>query len=151
MANSIKVTVTVNASSEKVWDIFMNPDYLKHWLTGFVSIEHLDGTIGNKGSTNKMIFIERGKELEIIERVLFINPMQQYSFEMQHEDVNTLVDVRFISIGKVTEIIQAVQFIPKGIFMKLIMPLMKGAMKKRMANDLQNLKVFIESINPQTT
>lgn len=144
MANSIKVTVTVNAPVEKVWDIFMNPDYLKHWLTGFVSIEHLDGTIGEKGSTSKMKFIERGKELEVIEKVLFINPLQQYSFEIQHGALSTLTDVRFISIGQVTEIIQAVQFTPKGLFMKLFMPLMKGEMKKRMANDLKNLKIFIE-------
>ena len=145
MANSIKVTVTVNSPVEKVWDIFMNPDHLKHWLSGFVSIEHLDGSIDKKGSSSKMKFIERGKELEVIEKVLFINPMQQYSFDMQHETLNTLTDVRFISIGQVTEIIQAVQFTPKGIFMKLMTPLMKGEMKKRMTNDLKNLKEFIES------
>lgn len=145
MANSIKVNVTVNAPVEKVWDIFMNPDYLKHWLSGFVSIEHLSGSIGKQGSTSKMKFMERGKELEVTEKVLFNNPMQQYSFEMQHETLNTLTDVRFVSIGQVTEIIQAVQFSPKGIFMKLMMPLMKGTMKKRMSNDLKNLKEFIET------
>lgn len=145
MANSIKITVTINAPVEKVWGIFMNQDYLKHWLPGFVSIEHLDGQIGKKGSTSKMKFIERGKELEIIEKVLLVNPMQQYSFVLQHEGLNTLTDMRFISIGEVTEIIQAVQFSPKGIFMKLIMPLMKGVMKKRMTNDLKKLKEFIES------
>ena len=145
MAKSIKVTVTVNAPVEKVWDIFMNPSYLKHWLPNFVSIEHLDGLVGKKGSTSKMKFIERGKELEVIEKVLLVNPMQQYSFDMQHETWNILTDVRFVSIGQVTEIIQAVQFSPKGIFMKLMMPLMKGEMKKRITNDLKNLKEFIES------
>lgn len=145
MANSIKVTVTVNAPVAKVWGIFMNPDYLKHWLPGFVSIEHLGGTIGKEGSTSKMKLIERGKELEIIEKVLLVNPMQQYTFDMQHEGLSTLTDVRFLSIGQVTEIIQAIQFSPKGIFMKLIMPLMKGEMKKKMANDLKKLKEFVES------
>lgn len=145
MANSIKVNVTVNAPVEKVWHIFMNPDYLKHWLPGFISIEHLNGPIGKKGSTSKMKFIERGKELEVFEKILFVNPMQQYSFEMQHGTLNILTDVRFISIGQLTEIIQAVQFSPKGIFMKLMMPLMKGEMKKKMANDLKKLKEFIES------
>lgn len=145
MTNATKATVTVNAPGEKVWDIFMNPDYLKHWLPGFVSIEHLDGAVGKKGSTSKMKFIERGKELEVIEKVLFVDPMQQYSFEMQHETWNALTDVRFISIGQVTEIIQAVQFTPKGLFMKLMMSLMKGAMKKKMTNDLEKLKEFIES------
>jgi uncharacterized membrane protein len=145
MANSIKVTVTVGAPVEKVWDIFMNPDHLKHWLPGFVSIEHLDGPTGKKGSKSRMKFIERGKELEVIEKVLFVHPMKQYSFEMQHGTMSTLTDVRFISIGQVTEIIQAVQLTPKGLIMKLIMPLMKGEMKRRMTNDLKNLREFIEA------
>lgn len=145
MANSTKVSVTVNAPVEKVWDIFINPENLKHWLSGFVSIEHLGGPIGEKGSTSKMKFIEHGKEMEVKEKVLFINPMQQYSFEMEHETFSVLTDVRFISIGQVTEIIQAVQFTPKGIFMKLMMFLMKGEMKKRMTNQLIKLKEFIES------
>ena len=145
MANSIKVTVTVNEPVEKIWDIFMNPNYLKHWLTGFVSIEHLSGSIGKEGSTSKMKFIERGKEMELTEKVLHVTPMQQYSFLMEHETLSTLTDVRFISIGPLTEIIQAVQFTPKGFLMKLMMPLMKGEMKKRMTNDLKNLKEFIES------
>ena len=144
MANSIKVTVTVNAPVDKVWDVFMNSDHLKHWLTGFVSSEHLTGSIGEAGSTSKLTLLERGKELEVVEKVLHVVPQQQYSFNMQHKSLNSLIDVRFISVGQLTEIIQAVQYSPKGIFMKLMMPLMKGQMKKRMATDLQKLKVFIE-------
>jgi hypothetical protein len=64
---------------------------------------------------------------------------------MQHDTVETLTDVRFVSIGQLTEIIQAVQFSPNGIFMKFMMPLVKGAMKKRMTNELKKLKEFIES------
>ena len=145
MAISIKVTVTVNAPVEKVWDIFMNPTYLKHWLTGFRSVEHLDGIIGQVGSTNKLTFLERGRALEVIEKVLHLNPLQQYSFSMHSDTLDALADVRFVSIGQITEVIQAVQYSPKGFVMKLLMPFMKGAMKRRMTNDLSNLKAFIES------
>ncbi len=145
MANSIKVTVTVNAPVEKVWDIFMNPANLKHWLTGFVSIEHLSGTIGQVGSISKMTFIEHGRQLEIIEKVLHLNSLQQYSFSMQSDTIDSLTDVRFVSIGQITEIIQAVQYSPNGFLMKIFMPFLKGKMKKRMTDDLSNLKAFIES------
>ncbi|NND08679.1 MAG: SRPBCC family protein [Saprospiraceae bacterium] len=145
MAISIKVTVTVNAPVEKVWEIFMDPAYLKHWLTGFISVEHLSGTLGHEGSTSKLKFLERGRELEVIEKVLHLNPLQQYSFSMQSDAIESLADVRFVSRGQMTEIIQAVQYSPQGFLMKLLMPFMKGAMKKRMTNDLSNLKAFIES------
>jgi len=145
MAYSSKVTVTINAPVEKVWDIFMNPDHLKHWVPGFVSLQHLSGTIGQKGSTSKMKFMERGKEMEVTETVLFVDPMKQYSFEMQHETFRVLTDVRFVSIGQITEFIQVVQLTPKGFLMKLMMPIMKGEMKKKMTNDLKKLKEHIES------
>ncbi len=145
MANPIKVTVTINATVEKVWSIFMNPDYLKHWLTNFISIEHLSGKKGDIGSESKLKFTERGKEVEITEKVLQVVPNEQYLFKMLHEKMDTLADVRFISLGQRTEIIQAVQFTPKGIFMKLIMPLLKGSMKKRMSKEFQKLKDIIEN------
>lgn len=144
MANSIKVTVTVHAPVEKVWDIFMNPDSLKYWLTGFVSVEHLSGIQGEAGSTSKLRFTERGQVLEVVEKVLHVVPKRRYSFSMQHKNLDTLTDVRLISFGQHTEMIQAVTFLPKGIFMKCMMPFLKGGMKKRMAGDLQNLKAVIE-------
>ena len=144
MANSIKVTITVNEPVAKVWNIFMNPDYLKEWLTGFISVEHLDGVKGQVGSTNKLTFIERNRKIEVTEKILHLNPYQQYAFNMQGDAFDTLTDVRFISLGNVTEIIQAVQFKPKGIFMRLIFPFSKKIMEKRMLDDLHSLKKFIE-------
>ena len=52
MSNMIKVTITINQPAEKVWELFMNPDNLQHWLTGFVSAEHLSGNIGETGSVS---------------------------------------------------------------------------------------------------
>lgn len=144
MATSIKVTVTVNAPAQRVWEFFMNPDYLKNWLTGFVSVEQLSGKPGEPGSTSKLRFMERGKQMEVIEKVLRVETGQQYSFQMAHEGLDILTDVRFVSLGQLTEIIQAVQFSPRGIFMKIMMPFIKGEMKRRMGKDLQKLKEFIE-------
>lgn len=145
MPNTIKVTTTVNAPVEKVWGIFMDPDSMQHWLTGFISAEHISGPKVQPGSVNKIRFKERGREIEVIETVLEVRANEQYSFRMEHKSLESLITVRFVSIGQVTEIIQTVQFSAKGFFMKLMMPLMKGGMKKGMLRDLQNLKSFIES------
>ena len=141
----IKVTISINRPAEKVWELFMNPENLQHWLTGFVSAEHLSGNIGETGSVSKLKFMERGKIMELTETVLIAKPNQQYAFTMKHETFETETDVRFISFGQRTEMIQTVQFSPKGFFMKLFMPMIKGAMKKRMANELLKFKNFAET------
>jgi uncharacterized protein YndB with AHSA1/START domain len=145
MSNMIKVTITINKPAEKVWELFMNSDNLQYWLTGFVSAEHLSGNIGETGSVSKLKFMERGKVMEVTETVLIAKPNQQYAFMMKHKTFETETDIRFISFGQRTEMIQTAQFSPKGFFMKLLMPIVKGAMKKRMANELFSFKNFTET------
>ncbi len=145
MASMTKVTITINKPVEKVWELFMNPDNLKNWLTGFVSAEPISGKAGETGSVSKLKFMERGKLVEVKETVVAATPNQQYSFEMEHNAFHAKTDVRLVSLGNRTEFIQTVEFFPKGFMMKLMMPIVKGAMKKQMASELINLKNFIET------
>ena len=140
-----KVTVTISQPPEKVWELFMNPDNLKYWLTGFVSVEPISGNVGKTGSVSKLKFMERGKLIEVKETVMAVTPNQQYTFEMEHNAFHAKTDIRLVSFGNRTEFIQTVEFFPKGFMMKLIMPIVKGAMKKQMVNELINLKTFIET------
>src|SRR5688572_4427879 len=145
MANLTKVTIIINQPVETVWDNLMDPDNLKFWLTGFVSVEHMSGDYGKTGSVSKLKFLERGKEMEVTETAVLVKPNQQYTFNMTSTAFDTDTDIRLISFGNRTEFIQTVQFLPKQFFMKLLMPLIKGAMKKRMENELIRFKNFVET------
>jgi hypothetical protein len=114
-------------------------------LTGFVSTEPVSGNAGEAGSVSRLKFMERGKLIEVKETVVAATPNQQYTFEMEHTSFHAKTDIRLVSFGNRTEFIQTVAFFPKGFLMKLMMPLVKGAMKKQMANELNNLKNFIET------
>ena len=109
MANIIKVTTNINQPVEKAWELFMDPGNLQHWLTGFVSAEHLSGNPGEAGSVSKLKFLERGKVMEVTETVSIVKPNQQYAFTMKQETFESEVDVRFVSFGQRTEMIQTVQ------------------------------------------
>ena len=150
MANIIKSTITINAPAEKVWENLMNPENLKHWLTGFLSAEHLAGNLGEAGSTSKLRFMERDKEVEILETVLFSKLHQQYTFSMAHDSFSAESDFRLVSFGHRTELIQTVHFHPKNFFFKLFLPIIKGAMKKRNLTELLKLKNFIENAERET-
>jgi hypothetical protein len=83
--------------------------------------------------------------MEITETVLFSNPQQQYTSRMEHSSFAAESDIRFVSFGTRTELIQTVRLNPKGFLMKLFMPFMKAEMKKRTLNELLKLKNLIES------
>jgi len=145
MANLTKVTITINHPVETVWDKLMNPDNLKFWLTGFVSAEHVSGEQGKTGAISKLKFKERGKEMEVIETATAIKPNQQYSSTMTGRAFTVNTDIRLISFGHRTEMIQTVEFFPKQFLMKLFMPFIKGAMKKRTESELIRFKNFVEN------
>ena len=140
----IDVNITINQPVEKVWDLFMDPHNLQYWLTGFVTGEHISGNPGETGSVSKLKFFEGGKEIEVTETILLVKPYQQYKIEMNHKTFDVETDIRFISLGQQTEMIQTVHFSPRGFLMKLMMPLAKGEMKKRTANELLRFKNFVE-------
>ena len=144
MANVSKVTITINQPVETVWDKLMNPDNLQYWLTGFVSAEHISGEYGKTGSVSKLKFVERGKQMEVIETAVLVKPNQQYTSNMTSTPFDVHTDIRLISFGNRTEMIQTAQYFPKQLLMKLLMPLIKGAMKKRMENELIRFKKFVE-------
>ena len=83
--------------------------------------------------------------MEVTETVLAATPNQQYSFEMEHKSFQAKTDIRLVSLGTRTEFIQTVEFLPRGFMMKIMMPMIKGVMKKQMANELLSLKHFIET------
>ena len=145
MASITKVTITIQQPVEKVWALLMDPENLKHWLTGFVSLEQLSGKADEPGSTSKMTFKENGKLVEVIETITVSKPNQQFAFNMKHKSFENETDIRLIPFGNRTEMMQTVQFSPKGTLMKIMTPLLKGVMKKRMTNELLAFKKFAES------
>lgn len=100
MAIMIKVTITINKPVEKVRELFVNPDNVKHWLTGFVSSEHISGHVGETGSVSKLKFLERGKLVEVKEIVMAATPNQQYTLEMEHNSFQAKTDYTLSFIWK---------------------------------------------------
>ncbi len=89
--------------------------------------------------------MERGKLVEVTETVLIAKPNQQYTFRWSTIPLMPKPTYALFHLDNRTEMIQTVEFFPKGFMMKLMMPIVKGAMKKQMANELINFKNFIET------
>ena len=145
MSDATTTTILIQAPVQRVWDIFMDPGYLQFWLTNFVSIEPLEGLPGEPGSTSRLIVNERGREIVVIEKVVDMVPQEFYAFTMTNPDFEAINELRFTTEASGTLITQTSQFLPKGFFMKMMMPMLKGEMKKRMSNELQKLKQVIEN------
>jgi carbon monoxide dehydrogenase subunit G len=52
-------SIDINAPIEKVVKLWDNPENLKNWQDGFVSIETVSGTPGAAGAKSKITFQKR--------------------------------------------------------------------------------------------
>ena len=60
------VDIIIPAPRKKVIDLFDSSDNLKKWQPGLQSFTHLEGEPGKKGAKSKLLYLDRGKDVEII-------------------------------------------------------------------------------------
>lgn len=74
----------INAPREKVIKLFDDPDNLKEWQDGFQSFEHISGEPGTPGAKSRLVYIMRGKPMELIETVLVRDLPYEFSGTYEH-------------------------------------------------------------------
>jgi uncharacterized membrane protein len=142
----INVAVTVDANVEKSFSIFNDESNMQEWITGFVSLEKISGENNQVGSTYRVVMQDDGREMEMIETITTFKENEYFSFDLEHDDIYTSVDISFTAIDTTqTELVAKILFIPKAMFVRALMPFFEDAMKARQQNNYMNLKKLIEA------
>ena len=99
---------------------------------------------GKAGFKASYIFEERGREVIFQEVVTAVEPYRSFQQKMEGGGVFTEGEVYLQEQQGNTRILMKNKVWGKSWFMKLFLPLMKGMMKRRQRNDLENLKKLVE-------
>jgi len=144
MALKYKNEIIINAPREKVVAIFEDPEKLKDWQPGFISMEHISGTPGKNGAKSKVLYKMGKREIEMIETITNNNLPEEFSGTYDANGVHNIVRNYFEELpdGK-TKYWTDSEFQFKG-FMKIIGFLFPGAFKKESQKYLVQLKDFVE-------
>ncbi|WNJ18175.1 SRPBCC family protein [Pontibacter sp. G13] len=137
--------IIIDLPRDQVIELFDNPDNMKHWQTGFISLEPLSGTPGQAGAQSKLTYQMGKRTIEMTETILSRDLPSEFSATYEAANVWNEVKNFFHEHGPdqtrwVTE--QTFRF---GGFMKLMGWLMPGAFKKQSMKYLQDFKAFAES------
>ena len=140
------VSLEVDKPIQHCWDILMDESRMAEWAIGFQSIETIEGEPMTVGSKHRMVFEERGKELVFIETVKVIDPPREFTFDLDHEVMNSTVSMTFESVGaERTRLVSYTDGRPTKLLLKIMMPFMVPQMKKRQFQQLENLKAIMEA------
>jgi uncharacterized membrane protein len=146
-----EITVTVDANVEKSFAIFCDEKNMEKWITGFVSIERLSGRNNEVGSTYKISMSDEGREIVMTETIMSFKENEYFAFDMENDDAFTSVDISFAALdSNTTKIVAKSLFIPRAMFIKVLMPLFESKMEEQQSTNYSNLKSLIETTSDLT-
>lgn len=141
----IEYEVEIAKPLREVYAAFNDPDNMPRWLTGLQRTEQISGEPGQVGSVSKQIYLERGRIVEMVETITAHEAERFFEGNLEGPGVNGQLRVEFIDRGERTGVRFASDMKGTGFFSRLMMPLMKGTIRKRQAGDLDRFKELVEA------
>jgi uncharacterized membrane protein len=129
-----------------VIELFTNPNNLKEWQDGFISMNHLSGEPGEMGSKSRFFYKTGKRELELIETIIINNLPDEFTAEYWSKPmVNTMTN-RFAELAngntKYTAEIEYTKF--NGLMPKLMALLFPRMFKKQVQKWINQFRDFAE-------
>ncbi|MDZ7342034.1 MAG: SRPBCC family protein [candidate division KSB1 bacterium] len=138
--------IAIDKPIHEVYHAFLDRQRMKHWLSGFQTIELLHGTNNAVGSRYKLTMLENGHEICLDQEITVNDENQEFAFTMEHETMTSHSRVRFIPLNNhATEVWLTVEIHGKGRLWKFIIPTMVPLIQKRQETDLLKFKTMLES------
>ncbi len=140
-------SVTVAQPREKVIDLFMNPDNLKHYQTGFIKKEQLSGAPQQNGATAKLYYKMGKGVMELTETVIENNLPNSFHAQYHHKNTDNTMKSSFKVINDNTTLLESeIDYTAfRGFLIKVMAFLFPGMFKKQVQKWLNNLKAYAEN------
>jgi uncharacterized protein YndB with AHSA1/START domain len=141
------IELEIDKPRDELWALFEDPESLPFWQPGFVSIEHIGGEKNQPGCKSRMLYKNRGRDVELIETIEAFDPPREFTAKFEAKGMEILVKSVFEEIdgGDRTRWISENEGKTSGFFMKLIGILMPGCFKKESMKYNQAFKAFAET------
>ncbi|MFG0315972.1 MAG: SRPBCC family protein [Planctomycetota bacterium JB042] len=136
--------IVIDRPPEEVWAVFSDPDRAKSWMTGLERIENLSGEHLQVGSRWKLVFLEGGEEIEVLETVTAVEPNRRFAFDLDAEPMLGHTEVRFEPEGEGTRLVATNEMRAKGLIWRAVFRLSRTMFQARSQEQYALLKARIE-------
>ena len=137
--------IEIDRPLKDVYAAFANPENMPRWLHGLQRTEQIKGKPGQVGSQMRMIYLERGKTVELIETITAHEPMKYMKGVLTGPGIESAIHMEYVDRGDKTTVISRSEWQSKGIMMAIMKPFIKNQVRKRQGGDLQRFKKLMEA------
>ena len=129
----------------EVVEKFSNPDNMKHWQRGFISMEPISGNLGEEGSKNMLKYKMGKRDIEMEEKIVKKDLPAQFHANYSAKGVYNIQENFFEETPEGHTLwISHNEFRFNG-FMKLMGLFMPGAFRKQSYQYMKDFKDFVEN------
>lgn len=137
--------IEIHKPLKDVYQAFREPENLPRWLKGLQRTEQISGTPGEVGSVAKQIYLERGRIVEMYETITAHEPEKFFAGTIEGPGMEGTLRVDFTDKGDKTGMRFSGNFKACSFLMSIMMPFMRGAIRKRQMGDLETFRRLVEA------
>ena len=139
-----KLNIKIKSPRNHLVEKLNNPENMKHWQKGFVSMEHISGEKGKTGAVSKLIYKMGKREIEMIETITLADLPDALHLTFDAKNVYNIQENYFEELPNGnTKWISKNEFRFSG-FMKFVGFIMSGGFKKQSYTYMKDFKFFVE-------
>lgn len=136
--------IVIDRPIDEVVALFDDPENLKHWQPGFVSMKPLQGTPGQPGARTALVYKMGNRTIEMTETIEVRDLPAEFTGTYEAKGVWNRVRNEFNAVSENrTRWISENEFRMSGM-MKVLAALMPGMFRKQSMAYLENFKAFAE-------
>jgi hypothetical protein len=137
--------VDINLPREQVITLFDNPDNMQHWQDGFVSFERLTGGIREIGSTAKITYNNKGREMILQETLEVYNLPEEMTGFYEHKMMDNKMQNLFEELSSdKTRWTANIHYTRMAFIMKLMGWIKPSMFKNQVQKWMDQFKAFVE-------
>jgi uncharacterized protein YndB with AHSA1/START domain len=137
-------SVVIDRSPAEIWAVVSDLDTHREWRPSVKEFRQVsDGPLG-VGSRIREVLDWRGREIVIDDVVTALEPPYRLGIRGGWKAADYDVDFRLEPAGDTTVVTMDWPFYPKSVLLKVVAPLMGGAMRKSTREELALLKRYVE-------
>lgn len=137
--------IEIDQPRSKIAELFGDPQNLAFWQPGFVSYEHLSGDEGKPGSKSRLLYKNRGRDVEMIETVEVDNLPDEFTATYEAKGMRIKVKNLFTEVAPdKTRWVSENESKVSGFMMRIISIIMPGCFKNESWKYMENFKAFAE-------
>jgi len=140
-----KISIIINSHVDLVTEALNNPQNFPYWQTDLEKFEVIKEEANQVGSVAHLHYRQKGKPYIMEDKLIYCEPGKKYISEVTGDALTAKVETTLRSLENKTEM--TVEWSGKGkiLFLKLLLPLLRGKLIKQSKKELETFKHLVET------